>query len=109
VEVFTKSSSNAYYPGSFRFTDDYCSISNGSNQGLLMKAFPVAVAQAGDYFQKCPILGPHGLHNFTFDTSIIPSALFPSGEHRLDVRESNGKNDTIIVYHFFFNVKNQFF
>jgi hypothetical protein len=56
MEVFTKSSSNAYYPGSFRFNDDYCAIANGSKDGLLIKAFPVAVSRLASYFQPCPVI-----------------------------------------------------
>jgi hypothetical protein len=56
IEAFTKSSSNAYYPGSFRFNDDFCAIGSGSKDGFLVKVFSTALSQIENFFQPCPVV-----------------------------------------------------
>jgi hypothetical protein len=49
------------------------------------------------------------MRDFQIDSTLFPSSLLPSGDFRLDVREFNGKNETIFFVQFYLMVKNPFF
>jgi hypothetical protein len=130
ISSFTKSSSNAYYPGSFRFQDDLCAISSGSGNGIMIKVFSKSLEGAKSMLKPCPISvwleqlyvfsfknyflhfmiqGKHMVENYLVNSRILPANLLPSGQHRIDSREYNKDNETIMIFKYYFTVNNPFF
>jgi hypothetical protein len=60
-------------------------------------------------FKPCPVVGKHLVDNMPFDSSLLPKSVLPSGDFRLDMRQFNGHNDTIMEVKYFITIKNPFF
>jgi hypothetical protein len=108
IEIFEKSSSNIYYPGSFRFVNDYCAMMRGTDN-IVTKTFAKPLEVVKKTLTPCPVSGRHMMENVPFDSSLIPSSLLATGDYRLDIREFNERNETIFHVQYFFTVKNPFF
>jgi hypothetical protein len=108
VEVFQKSSSNIYYPGSIRYVHDYCAIMRGCDN-VITKTFVHGLEILRKSLKPCPLSGKHMIENAPFDSSNIPSSLLATGDYRLDIRQFNERNETIFFVQYFITVKNPFF
>jgi Protein of unknown function (DUF1091) len=108
MEVFRKSSSNVYHPGSIRFVQDYCAMMRGESS-VITQTFSNSIEIIRKIFKKCPVMGKHMLENLPFDSSMFPPTLLPSGDFRIDVRQYNGLNETIFSLKQYITIKNPFF
>jgi hypothetical protein len=95
AEVFTKSSTNIYYPTGLKVKAEYCStIGNEAVLKITNSLFPLAggVRLSATLIPTCPLNGTYSL-NVTVPLILLDPTFVPSGDHRWDVtfRLANGK------------------
>jgi hypothetical protein len=71
VGVYSKSSSNVYHPGPFRFRNDMCALAIGNENVAIQQTFAKALERFRSILQPCPLKVSVDVHVYKFAYIIL--------------------------------------